>query len=494
MPVNATHKDYDKNRYIWQLTSDACEGANAIKTARSFSSGESSSHGPDIASLAAEPGTLYLPAPNATDISKENKERYRAYLRRAVYVNFTGSTLDAYLGMVYRKPPVIEAPDPMEPFIKNANGKGESLEDMTKRSVEAGCKAGREGLLMDYPVMPSASLTLAQTQGILPFMREYPSKSILNWRTDYKYGQERVTLVVLQEEIEKVSEDGFETSCEEQYRVLKLTDDDIYIQELYDKDGELLGRENEEGEFESAIVPRDGFGNFFNEIPFVFLGTVNNDSKPDKPLLYDMAEINIAHYRNSADYEEASFIVGQPTLILIGVDQAWIEDVLKGKVEIGSRASIPLPSGGSAILLQAAPNSMPKEAMEMKEKQLIQIGAKLITDQGQAETATSAKIRFAGQSSKLANLVRNVEQAYQKMLDYAMRFMGVTGESDIEINKDFYEKTLDPQMVQAYAMLMDRSLLARSDMWRNLRNGGIIAEDRTDEQLEAEIGDMSPLI
>ena len=46
-------------------------------------------------------------------------------------------------------------------------------------------------------------------------------------------------------------------------------------------------------------------------IPFQFLGSENNDTSIDDSPLYDMAEVNIGHYRNSADYEEAAYRSGE---------------------------------------------------------------------------------------------------------------------------------------------------------------------------------------
>jgi hypothetical protein len=61
------------------------------------------------------------------------------------------------------------------------------------------------------------------------------------------------------------------------------------------------------------VQPKRGDGEAWNYIPFTFVGSVNNDETPDLPPLYDLAVLNVAHYRNSADYEESCYMVGQPT-------------------------------------------------------------------------------------------------------------------------------------------------------------------------------------
>lgn len=483
MPVQDKHKDYEKSFYKWQLVRHVCEGSQAVKHAKRID-------GATATALGSEPGTLYLPAPNPTDNSIENRERYRAYRERANFVNFTGHTKDALAGMVWRKEAMIELPPAMEGILYNANGKGESLESLMKRSLDEVVMTGREGILVDYPVMPD-SVTLAESANVLPFLKLYHAETIINWQEEYINGECKYTCIVLKEE-KQVYQDEFSFECKDQYRALMLNEQGYYIQRLYNEDGELLGVENENGDFITDILILDGNGAPFDEIQFFFAGAMNNDARPDKSPLYDMAEINISHYRNSADYEESCFIVGQPTPVLTGLTQSWIDDVFKGQIELGSRAAITLPEGGSAMLLQASPNQMPSEGMIMKQQQMIQIGAKIITDSGQAETAEAAKIRFAGQNSKLATIVSNLEEAFENALYSAMRFMGIEGEIELELNKEFYDKQVDPNLLMAKIQLFDRGIIATSDVREHLKKMGELDEDRDDALIDDEVRDISP--
>jgi len=230
-----------------------------------------------------------------------------------------------------------------------------------------------------------------------------------------------------------------------------------------------------------------------DEIPFIFAGAKNNDPDVDKAPLYDIAELNLAHYRNSADFEESSFMVGQPTPVMSGLTQTWYDMIKKDGVMFGSRTTVMLPEGGDAKLLQANPNQMPQLGMEMKEVQIVKIGARIIQDSGGNETAEAARIRFAGQNSKLGTVVSNVQSALLKSLDWAMDFMGSTGENILDINKDFYDKTIDPQLITAEIMLLDRGIIAKKDIRSELREHGVIENDRTDEELDAESEVSDPI-
>lgn len=482
MPVTDPNESYNSNVYKWRLVRDCCEGSQAIKNRRAIES-------KGLSALGTEPGTAYLPAPNPHDNSQENRNRYVAYRTRANFVNFTGHTKEALAGMVWRKAPVIELPATIEMMKDNADGEGQKLSSLIKRSVDEVLKTGRQGVLVDYPEVP-LGLTRAQTQDIGPYFKHYSAESVINWRTTFVNGKSMLSLVVLKEDYIDYDDDEFSGEKKTRYRVLRLNDEMVYVQQLYNEEGELLVNP-ETGEAE--VIPRQSDGSVWREIPFIFIGATNNDTAPDKSPLYDLAEVNIAHYRNSADYEESCFLVGQPTPVISGLTQSWMKDVLGGRIEIGSRAAIPLPEGGEATLLQASANQMPSEGMERKEKQMIQIGAKIITDSGQAETAEAAKIRFAGQNSKLGTIVDNIEQAYIKCLEWALRFAGGDGEIELEINREFYDKTIDPQMLMAKIQLLDRGVIAVADVRDHMRRTGDIDEERTDEDIDNDRMEINPL-
>ena len=48
-------------------------------------------------------------------------------------------------------------------------------------------------------------------------------------------------------------------------------------------------------------------------IPFTFFGPGGIDPMPMRPPLIDLVEVNLAHYRVSADHKHALFLTAQPT-------------------------------------------------------------------------------------------------------------------------------------------------------------------------------------
>lgn len=461
MPVSTPNSLYDASKSAWELVRDCVKGSEAVKAKK----------------------TKYLPKPNADECTPENDSRYSAYVIRASFVNFTGHTKEGFMGMISRRESEKELSTSIEYMLENANGSGGSLDELVHRTISELLEVARQGLLTDFP--QSSGGTVAQTNGLRASIKSYPAESIINWKEIVVSGETVLKWVVLQETIGKPKEgDPFVSESENQFRVLMLDDSGFYIQKIFDKDGIQVGED---------IIPTKSDKSRWDEIPFVFAGAIDNNPIPDKSPIYDLAEINIAHYRNSADFEESSFMVGQPTPTLMGLTQSWVDDVLKGGVQLGSRTVLMGPEGASAGLIQANPNQMPVMGMEAKEKQMVKIGAKVITDSSGVETAEAAKIRFAGQNSKLGLIVKNTELAYLKSLGWADEFMGGDGENVLVINKEFYDRTIDPQIVTAQIMAMDRNIITKKDIRDNMRKGGLIDPMRTDEDIDAEAGDLDPL-
>ena len=477
MPVSDQHPEYSNSLMKWQLVEDACAGSDAIKS-RGVSDG-----GGSIT------GTRYLPMPNPEDLSTENRARYEDYKLRANFFNATGMTKTGMLGMVFRLPPVMELPPTIDYLQKSTDGGALTLEQLSKGVISDCLVTGRSGLLTDYPVAPPG-LTQAEISrlNLRANILRYPAQSVINWRTIKEGGIKKMSLVVLAEPTEKLSEDGFSFESVVYHRVLRLING-VYVQELWDEDDEIV----DFGEGVTRLVPRKADGSIWNEIPFTFVGTADNDEKVDKAALYDIAEENVSHYRNSADYEESSFMVGQPTPFITGLTQSWVDGVLDGKVTLGSRAAVMLPADANMGLIQADANQMPIKGMEHKEAQMVKLGARLIEDRGGNETVVGVQVRFAGQNSIMSSIVGNVEDALNRSLAWALEFMGGTGDVSIKLNRKFHDADINPQELMANIQLLDRGIIGKSDLRARLRKVNIIEHDRTDESIDEEAGTVDPL-
>src|SRR5512136_3045725 len=84
MPVNSTHPGYDASALDWARARDVLAGEDAVKAG----------------------GEKYLPRLDA-----QTDDEFAAYVKRASFFNASARTCEAYLGLVFRRPPFLKLPE-----------------------------------------------------------------------------------------------------------------------------------------------------------------------------------------------------------------------------------------------------------------------------------------------------------------------------------------------------------------------------------------------
>ncbi len=446
MPINSEHPEYHKFRCRWDL----------------------------VRSVIGNDATHFIRTVDPADVQRSTQ-----YKKDAILTNFTSLTKSGLTGLVFRRKPKLTLPNSLNYLLDDSTGTDLSLLQLSQKIVGEVLETGRYGILVDYPpVSERVSLQDTQLSGNASRLKPYTAESIINWRSQVIGSKVLLTLVVLCELIDELEEDGFQWRQRKQYRVLRLNEQQVYEQVVYDEFGEIV----------DYIIPTKADGTYFNEIPFMFIGSENNDSGIDLIPLYDLAVLNLGHYRNSADYEESIFITGQPTLFLHGDGSLEeFKGVYPEGIKFGSRAGYYLGLNGGAELIQANPNQLADIAMKRKEEQALAIGARLINPPGGRETAAAAQIRFSSQNSALYLVTTNISLALSKCLEWALEFMSEQEELvKFELNDQFYEDTADPNLIIAAIQMMDKGIIAKDDLRYYARKTGVIDDSRTDKELEAE--------
>jgi len=467
MPVTSKHPDFVKREKDYALIDDCIEGQRKIK----------------------KEGEAYLPRPNPEDDSDENAARYAAYKKRAVFHGVTGRTVNNMVGQCFSVEPVPTMPDSMLPWLEDIDGSGVSATQQAKRALGYVVSKSRAFLWVDYPKTAApVSQADAEAGAIRPRVILCHPSEVINWRVMQEGAKVKLSLVVIRESY-IANDDGFEATFLEQYRVLRLKGGTYFVE---------VHRPGDNGNVSiESVQPLDGKGQPFMEIPATFIGAESNDANVEKPLMLDIANLNIAHYRNSADYEEAVYMLGQPTPYLAGLSDGWIDKHMGGGIYLGSRECIALPQGATAGMLQASPNTLPKEAMDQKEALMQALGAKLVEKSEVAKTATESGINEASETSILASCCSNVSAAYGLALRWAAQFGNIeTTEPDkdilFELNTDFAISRMTPDEVNATLSAYNGGLITFEEARDKLKNGGMAylsdedAKDQLQEQADAD--------
>lgn len=435
----------------------------------------------------------YLPQLNAADISEANLARNAAYRQRAVLYTATSFTRSGLLGLAFRTDPRTDLPERLRYLLRDADGAGTSLYQQSQQTTSNNLEIGRHGLYVDY--------SAAQNR---PVIKSYRAEDIINWRSAWIEGQYVLSLVVLAETLEREAEDGFGLVRQRQWRELRLEDGRCVcrvwreaadgrpaVSALVDRDG----NEVEELILASSAGPLDF-------IPFQFIGSENNDASIDSSPLYGLACVNVAHFRNSADYEDSVFFVGQAQPWISGLTEEWRDWLLKPTDEqgkptgaafyVGSRAPLPLPEGGAFGFAQPQPNTLVAEAMRHKEEQMIALGARMIEATRANKTATGEDNDREATTSVLSLVCSNVSEAYQQCIRWCARYLDFEMPAEqaaatYKINQDFIRLSADPSVMGALVSAWQTGVMAKADVRAYFRRLGVVATERTDEAIDADL-------
>ncbi len=433
---------------------------------------------------AKRPGT-YLRVINSLDISEYNKRLNVSYRKSAVFYNATGRTLVGLLGMLYRVEPIIpELPSMMEYVKTDIDGNGMGINQQSHAVSSEVIQVGRHGLLTDMPIKEDGSVTTIAdvSNGLRPFVKRYNVLDIVDWDELVINGLTKPNLIVLRETFTHfVDEMRIKKETKKRFRILRLTDN-RYTQQLWVED-------EDEPEEEFEIL--DGAGNVFDEIPFVVVGSENNDLSIDPLPLESIARINIGHYRNGADLEHSSFQLSAATPHIADDNYKNVLADPNNKTstvqKFGESSIIVTGTGGKFEFVQPSPNVLANDLAKNKEDQMVALGAQLISDSGGAETAEAVRTKRAADTSMLSVVGINVSDGYTKSLNWMARFLNIDFEGEYQLNSNFFDIKLTPQERQQIIVEWQSGLYPARIAREQLQMSKVISIDEKLDELQEEV-------
>jgi hypothetical protein len=453
MAVQDFHPDYIKYEPQWKACRDAAEGQYAIHKA----------------------GSLYLPY-----LSGQTQDEYNSYRARALFYEATGRTIQGLTGMIFRKPPEIEHGG-MEDFDSDVTLDAMSLRGFAEDLTGEVMTVGRVGVLIEYPQAATAEMTLAQAQALnmRPYFVKFKTENIRNWKVGRINNQLKITEIRLSEIVEENSDD-FDSVTIEQIRVLDLFNENYRVR-IYRKDEKTA----KWVQFEDDFFPIRN-GAYMSEIPFVFISTNGTGQAVESPPLMGLVNINISHYRSTADLEHGAHFTGLPTAIITGIQA----DDAKGEFKIGSSTAwlFSNPDADAKYLEFTGQGlSALVERLTAKEGQMASLGAQMLApDARRNESTDTASMRHMGENSILANIAQAISEGVNICLEVAAEWMGVA-KSEIELNRDFSPTPMTPQMLTALVASWQSGAISTQTLFDNLKEGEVISHDKDFEEEQDEI-------
>jgi len=455
--ITRTSEGYRRRIRQWQKVRDSLEGEERIH----------------------ERGTAYLPRPAGM---KPND--YLSYIERASFYAVSERTLRGLSGLVFRVNPVIDLPPEIEPLADAATPEGFTMNQLVREATQEVLSIGRYGILVDM----SSSVDRAN----LPYLATYKAEDIIRWEERTENSVRKLTRVVVREEAET---SGTETT--RFIRELLIEDDGVYRQRVYEEVeqeststamfvNDLDTIVSGQYELKETLTPTKN-GVAMKEIPFWFCNVFDGRPRTVKPPFLDMVNMNIAHYRNSADYEQSLFMTSQPTPFIFGIPK---QDVPKG-IGAGTLWHSENRDVKAGFIEFTGPGIEAFErALRNKEDRMAAIGARIIMDVERADnvTAETTRLQTRAETSVLVGGVDTVEEQFTAALSFAVEWAG--GDPDdlrFSLNKDYIETRLSPQEITALVMSWQQGAFSRRTLHENLQRGEVIPPNRTlDEERELQ--------
>ena len=466
MPVSTTNNEYLKFAPDWKLCRDVCNGSKAIKAGK----------------------TQYLPKPSGM-----SEEDYNGYLLRANFKPFTGRSTECLVGLMGIKPLIKEVPDGLMDYLDNVDGQGTNLDTFVENIAKDCVITNWGGILVDAPIGQGESIAQAEEMGLYPYISFYKAESIINTKYTTINRNKVLSMVVLQENVSKPTEDKFADDTVVQYRVLELSKDGIYQQTVYDDKENVV----------SAVIPKK-MGKPLNHIPFYFLP----ENHPSISMVQNLADVNLSHYRKSADLENGAHWTGVPTPYCRGYvpDKKYDEDgkvIPSEPVVLGGSQFLFFPKGADEInYLEFSGQgcNLLRQMMLDDEDTMALLGARIIaTEKKGVESAETAKIHRSGENSVLATFANKISHgitlAIREYLEWTVA-RKITEAVNIQVNTDYNLEGMDSSTLTALMGTWQKGGISKRTLFENLQKGEIISTNKTfeDEQQEIEEEGVAPIM
>jgi hypothetical protein len=451
--VDTQHADYSRMVKTWKLCRDLSQGQRAIH----------------------EAGIEYLPK-----LKDESDDDYKARKCRSTLYNAYWRTIAGLTGMLFRKPPVVDADDYVLKMFNDITLTGCSLDDFAQEAAYEEFILDRVGYLVDYPIATQEELSLADyaALNLRPYITMYKAESIINWRYDRVNNEHVLVMVVLVEQHEE-RENEFEVEYETRYRVLDLFNG-AYRQRLF--------KINDKGEDEvvSEIIP------LMNNQPLSYIPFyIEHDI--DDPDLIDLADMNIAHYRVTADYEHGCHFTGLPTPIVAGYQKENDTE----KLYIGSSSAWVFPDPqAKAFYLEFTGQGLTalENNLNRKEQMMAVLGARMLSpDRKMVESADTASIHRSGENSVLSGIAQELSRSLTRALQTFSLWAGGDEKVSIELNREFLNMPLSAQELTALVGAWQAGAISADTLFFNLKAGETYPDDLTFEEEQAMI-DNNPTL
>jgi hypothetical protein len=265
--------------------------------------------------------------------------------------------------------------------------------------------------------------------------------------------------------------------------VLRLDDDGLYLVEIWQSPEKSAAPK-----IVNEFWPTRPNGQRLDYIPFQFFGPSSITPDVERPPLLDLINVNLSHYRSSADIEHGRHFTALPVVTLAGFN------IQTTDLAIGSsQALISESPEARAQYLEYKGEGLGalEKALDQKESMMAALGSRTLEPaKKQGETAEALRIRAAGEQASLKGVTRTVSHGLSFALMMWADWQGLKELAFCSLNTDFLDSQMEATDLRELVGAHQAGLISFETFYANLLRGEIAREGVTAEQerklIEAE--------
>ncbi len=444
-------------------------------------------------------GSVYLPlaAPD------QSATAYEVYKDEVSFYPATERTLNGLKGMVLSKPAVMDGvPQNVLKLLPELSDEGDSWSDIVEWVVAETLSLTYGGIMIDRPEGEAASAQEEEDLGLEPYVAKFTAENILDVQRGFNVLRNRKMLSFVKLKVDDRTQ-----------RVLKI-ENGIYVTEIWRDEG--FGYR-----LEKRSVPLRG-GKPINRIPFIILGRDGGSIEPKKPLLEDVAALNVEHYRIEGRITYIHYWMSMAILWASGIDDPTPEQIKSAHNQLTDEDGNPIETAIDAVNNAVAAGfkiggpdawilSNPQgkvdyaefkgtgvQSLERKrdkiEDRLAKVGQQVLgSEKKDAEAVETVQMRRQAEMAALASAARAMSRKLTDVLQWLEWWQGGDDKalkSAFSLNTDYRVADISPQLLTALAGDNQRGELASETYFTLRQSAGLLPEALTwEEELERREAD-----
>ncbi|MCR9258576.1 MAG: DUF4055 domain-containing protein [Pseudomonadaceae bacterium] len=402
----------------------------------------------------------YLP-PNP----HESAEGYSRRLRRATLTNFYSKAADRVVGkLLTRAPaPTDKVPARMIEFAGNVTGTGDDLAAFSRDLCTQGVDYGVAHILVDRERIEAE--TLADEQAAIPYWKLIHPSKLLDWDTQIVDGIEVYNFAVIQFDV--TERDDFETKKKCQYWVYEPNRLRIY--------------EEMEGSDEPELIEDVDTG--FDYVPLVSAQFRGVGFAGGRPLLEDLAHLNVEHWVSNSEQQNITHAVRAPALTLTRTTESGESESEFKQIVTGPNQLTVLDAGDTLAFLEHSGKGVGAGRTELEALEQHIATSSLNLTMGRRPgnaTATARALDDVESSLDLRPLSRELKQALEAALRIAGDMLGTAlpqDDAQVDVFEDFASLALADSEMRDLLELNAIGALTRASLLREAKRRNLLPDD-----------------